>query len=104
MRDGSLLLTWAGLDHRQRADVLVAVIADRVEQGWGAAQLAPLLAGLAELLPWVAQWHGEVDPAFGQRPAEAYQGFLDATAAGLGLTGGDLAAWRPPAPRRGRKS
>ena len=37
----------------------------------------PLLAGLAEVMPWVRQWHGEVDPAFGQSPADAYDDYLD---------------------------
>ncbi|MBA2696713.1 MAG: hypothetical protein H0U62_12940, partial [Actinobacteria bacterium] len=58
-------------------------------------RVIPLLAGLAELLPWVTQWHGEFDPAFGGSPAELYQGFLDGQLAELHLTPADLTGWRP---------
>ena len=37
----------------------------------GHRRLTPLLAGLPEVMPWVRQWHGEIDPAFGQSPADA---------------------------------
>jgi hypothetical protein len=104
-RDGSLLLGWAGWDHLQQAQALAIYIAERRElENWGADQLTPLLAGLAELLPWVAQWHDEVHPDFGQRPAEAYAAFLNEQLLQLGLTRADLTAWRPPpAPTRGRR-
>ena len=29
------------------------------QDGWDADRLMPLLAGLAEVMPWVRQWHGE---------------------------------------------
>ncbi len=94
--DGSLLLGCAGWDHREQAQALAVLATERrTEDGWARERITPLLAGLAELLPWVAQWHGEVDPAFGSSPAELYQGFLDAQLAELHLTRADLAAWRP---------
>ena len=37
----------------------------------------PLLAGLAEVMPWVHQWHGEYDDDWGGIPAEEYQAYLD---------------------------
>lgn len=94
--DGSLLLGWAGWDHREQAQAL-AVLAStrRAEDGWDRDRLTPLLAGLAELLPWVAQWHGEFDPAFGGSPAELYQGFLDGQLGELNLSRNDLTTWRP---------
>ena len=27
-------------------------------------------------MPWVRQWHGEIDPAFGLSPADAYDDYL----------------------------
>ncbi|WP_258953537.1 BREX-2 system adenine-specific DNA-methyltransferase PglX [Lentzea californiensis] len=64
--DGSLLLGWAGWDHREQAHALAVLIAARHgEDGWDGERLLPLLAGLDEVLPWVKQWHGEIDPAFG---------------------------------------
>ncbi|MGH3800726.1 MAG: BREX-2 system adenine-specific DNA-methyltransferase PglX [Pseudonocardiaceae bacterium] len=94
--DGSLLLGWAGWDHREQAQAL-AVLATvrRSEDGWSRDWVTPLLAGLAELLPWVAQWHGEFDPAFGGSPAELYEGFFDAQLAELDLSRADLTTWRP---------
>ncbi len=94
--DGSLLLGWAGWDHREQAQALaVLVTGRRSEDGWSRDRVAPLLAGFAELLPWVAQWHGEFDPAFGGSPAELYEGFLDAQLGELDLSRADLATWRP---------
>ena len=73
--DGSLLLGWAGWDHREQAHALMTVIEDRTTRdGWDAARLIPLIAGLAEVMPWVRQWHGDIDPAFGMSPADAYAG------------------------------
>lgn len=103
-RDGTLLLGWAGFDHLQQAQALVAYVTERQElDAWGAEQFVPLLAALAELLPWIRQWHPDVDPEFGQAPADAYDGYLDQVLLQLGLTRDDLTAWRPPAPTRGRR-
>ena len=35
--------------------------------GWPPERLQPLLAGLLELVPWLEQWHNELDPAYGER-------------------------------------
>ena len=54
-RDGTLLLGWAGCDHLQQAQALAAYIGERRElDAWDAGRLTPLLAGLAELLPWLS--------------------------------------------------
>ena len=65
--------------------------------------LTPLLAGLAELEPWVHQWHAERDARTGMSPAQAVTGTLDQQLTSLHLTREDLAAWRPPTPTRGRR-
>lgn len=93
--DGTLLLGWAGWDHREQAHALAITITHRRnEAGWDADRLVPLLAGLVEVLPWVRQWHTEIDPAYGTSPAEAYDGFLDTQLADLDLGAADLKA--PP--------
>ena len=103
-RDGTLLLGWAGWDHLRQAQALATYVSERRElDAWGRDELTPLLAGLAELLPWVAQWHPDLDPEYGVRPADAYTAFLDEQLLQLGLTRGDLAAWRPPTATRGRR-
>jgi hypothetical protein len=104
-RDGTLLLGWAGWNHLQQAQAVAAFISERRElDAWDAGQLAPLLAGLAELLPWLRQWHGEIDPAFGQSPAGAYEAFLEQQLLALRLTSGDLAAVKPQPVTRGRRA
>jgi hypothetical protein len=103
--DGSLLLGWAGWDHREQAHALMSLIEDRTTRhGWEKDRLAPLIAGLAEVLPWVKQWHGDVDPEFGMSPADAYASYLEDQQLRHGLTADDLTAWRPPKPTRGRRS
>jgi hypothetical protein len=101
--DSSLLLGWAGWNHRQVAHALTALILNRSEEGWGPDRLAPLLAGLAEQLPWVRQWHGDVDPELGVSPAEMYSDFLADQQERFELSDADLANWRPPATTRRKK-
>ena len=60
--DSTPLLGWAGWDHAQQALALAAIIQEREQEGWDDERLVPLVAGLAELQPWVEQWHSEVDP------------------------------------------
>ena len=74
------------------------------QEGWDAERLTPLLAGLAELEPWLHQWHAEPDPRMGMSPAQAVTATLEQQLARLGLTRADLAAWRPAAATRGRRA
>ena len=103
--DGSLLLGWAGWDHREQAHALMTIIEDRTTRdGWDAARLIPLIAGFAEVMPWVRQWHGDVDPAFGTSPADAYAGYLEDQQLRHGVTASDLTDWGPQPTGRGRRS
>ncbi|MGC7099482.1 BREX-2 system adenine-specific DNA-methyltransferase PglX [Amycolatopsis lurida] len=102
--DPTLLLGWAGWDHKDQALALVNVVNDRLEQsGWGADKITPLLAGLAELLPWVEQWHAGYDAEWGGNPAEEFRTVLGQQQAKHGLTDEALSDWRPEPARRGRK-
>jgi hypothetical protein len=103
--DSSLLLGWAGWDHREQAQALATLTVEREQiDGWPADRLTPLLAGLREVLPWVRQWHGDFDPGIGDSPAAVYDGFLTETTNRLHLTDAALTAWRPPRATRGRRS
>ena len=94
--DGSLLLGWAGWDHREQAQALAVLVSQRRgEDGWPVERVTPLLAGLAEVLPWVRQWHGEIDARYGASPADIYAGFLDGQLAELQLTVDAVRTWRP---------
>ena len=103
--DQSLLLGWAGWDHHEQALVLTTLIEQRsTVDGWDTERLTPLLAGLAEVMPWVRQWHGEIDPAFGQSPADALDDYLTHQRESRSLTEEALRTWSPaPAARRGRR-
>ena len=101
---GSLLIGWAGWDHKDQAAALIALIDDRATtDGWQTDRLTPLLAGLLELMPWVRQWHHEVDPAYGQSPAEAYDAYLTTERESRHLTEAALRTWTPPPSPRGRR-
>ena len=104
--DGSLVIAWAGWTHLQQATALAGGYLDRKEnEGWAPERLAPMLAGLLELLPWLKQWHNDLDPHFGERMGDYYAGFIDQEARALGFTLDDLRAWQPvrAAAKRGRK-
>ncbi|MEU9465342.1 BREX-2 system adenine-specific DNA-methyltransferase PglX [Streptomyces avermitilis] len=101
--DPTILLGWAGWDHKDQVQALVNVINDRTEQaGWDASRIAPLLVGIQELMPWVHQWHGEYDEEWDGTPAEEYQAYLDEQRTKHGLSADDLKAWRPEKKTRGR--
>ncbi len=104
--DGSLALSWAGWDPLQQATALAAYYLDMKDsEGWPADRLLPLLAGLLELLPWLKQWHNALDPNFGERMGDYYDGFVRDEAKALGVTLEALRAWKPAvtAARRGRR-
>jgi hypothetical protein len=102
--DGSTLYGWAGWDHAQCAQGLAQrIVAARETEGMDAERLLPLLAGLLELLPWLHQWHAEPDPEYGMPLSDFYDNFLDERTRALGCTRAELAAWRPPELRRGKR-
>ncbi|GAA0398826.1 BREX-2 system adenine-specific DNA-methyltransferase PglX [Micromonospora gifhornensis] len=82
--DGSELLGWAGWDHLAQAQALATVYLDRkTQEVWPAHRLLPLLAGLAEIEPWLHQWHSGEHPAFPGSPAEFFTDFINAELAAL---------------------
>jgi hypothetical protein len=93
--DTSMVVGWAGWDHLQQLRALAGLYTTRKHDGAETPELTPLLAGMAELLPWVLQWHDDPDPVFGDRMGQYFTGFLDTERAALGLTTDDLTAWRP---------
>ncbi|MCE7001656.1 BREX-2 system adenine-specific DNA-methyltransferase PglX [Kibdelosporangium philippinense] len=102
--DPTPLLGWAGWDHAQQALALAAIMNERETEGWTDERIVPLIAGLAELQPWVRQWHGEVDPTYGVSLAAIIDEELAGRAQRAGKTLDDLAAWRPAATGRSRRS
>jgi hypothetical protein len=104
--DGSLPIAWAGWNHLQQATALAGYYMDMKDsEGWEPPRLHPLLASLLELVPWLQQWHNELDPVYGERMGDYYQGFVTEEARAQGFTLDDLRAWKPVAvaAKRGRK-
>jgi hypothetical protein len=95
--DPTLVVGWAGWNHLQQATALVAYYDARKREGWDAKRLTPLLAGLDQLLPWIHQWHPEVDPEYGETAGQSFQHMLESDAHELGLTVEAIRNWTPPA-------
>jgi hypothetical protein len=93
--DPSLVIGWAGWNHLEQATALVGYYDTRKREGWDARQLAPLLAGLDQLLPWIHQWHPEIDKEFGETAGQSFQTMLEHDAHELGLTLEEIRAWKP---------
>jgi hypothetical protein len=84
--DSTLLLGWAGWDYKDQAQALVNLVNDRSAQlAWGADKIGPLLDGLAEIMPWIAQWHGSYDEEWEGVPAEEFEAFLAEQRARFGV-------------------
>ncbi len=92
--DGSLVIAWAGYDHLQ----LARAVAERFEharQNEGRT-LVPLLASLGQLIPWLKQWHNEMDPTYGTRLGDFFESHLETEAKALNMTVAEVMAWKPP--------
>jgi hypothetical protein len=102
--DGTLMIAWAGYDHLQLARAISAYYVDIQERlgGRDDPRLAPLLACLIELLPWLKQWHNEVDPEFGLHMGDYFEGFIQEEARQMGKTLDQIKAWEPPKKTRRR--
>ena len=94
--DPTMVVGWAGWNHLQQATAIVAYYDARKREGWTAERLKPLLAGLDQLLPWIHQWHPEVDSEYGETAGQSFQHLLESDAYELGLTLEEIRKWTPP--------
>ena len=101
--DRSLVVGWAGWDALEQSRAVAGYFNRmREQEGWTAERLAPLLAALLELLPWVRQYHNAPDPEFDVGMGDYFEAFIDDEARALSLTREALRNWTPPE-RRGRR-
>jgi hypothetical protein len=104
--DGFPVIAWAGYNHLQLAQAISAYYVD-VQENFGGRddpRLVPLLGGLLELLPWLKQWHNELDADYGLKMGDYYAGFIEEEARQMGLTLEDIGGWQPPQKKaKGRK-
>ena len=102
--DPTLVIAWAGWDSLQQARALAAWYTEIIDrEGWPPERLHPALAGLAELIPWIKQWHNDIDPEFNQRMGDFFELFLQGQLQQYGLTHEDLRRWTPPTTSRARR-
>jgi hypothetical protein len=93
--DDSQVIAWAGWDHLQQAQALAEYVIDAKEnQGWPPERLKPLLAGLADLIPWLKQWHNDIDPDYGAGLGDYFAGFLEEQCRELGFAVEEVEAVR----------
>ena len=92
--DGTLVIAWAGYDHLQ----LARAIAERYEHAkeQEGRKLVPLLAAIGQLIPWLKQWHNDLDPVFNQRMGDYFESYLAEEAKALGKSVAEVMAWTPP--------
>jgi Domain of unknown function (DUF7008) len=97
-QDGTSMIAWAGYDHLQLARAISAYYVDIQERlgGRDDPRLVPLLACLVELLPWLKQWHNDIDPEFGMHMGDYFEGFIQEEARQMGKTLDQITAWEPP--------
>lgn len=96
--DNTLVIGWAGLNHLQRAQAIAGWYEDRKDiDGWEANRLMPMLVALDELIPWLKQWHNDIDPEFGERMGDFYEGYLFEELRRWELAREELAKWQPVA-------
>ena len=101
----TLLVGWAGWNALELCQAVAAYASEVIEQdGWPPERLTPLLAVLQENLPWLKQWHNEVDPEYNQRLGDFFETYLYSQLAIHGLTEDDLRAWTPPDIGRRRRT
>lgn len=100
--DPTAMLGWAGWDHAEQGIALVSLYDDRNDDT-APERLIPLVAGLAELMPWIRQWHAGMDAQLGIDWADYLGGQLTSLAERSGTPLADLPDWRPAPPTRGRK-
>jgi hypothetical protein len=73
----------------------------RSREGWTPDRLVPLLAGLLELVPWLIQWHNEINPEYDLRMGDYYRDFVRDEAQTIGYTLDQVRGWEPPAKAKG---
>jgi hypothetical protein len=96
----SPVIGWAGWDHADR----MAALGMLLEQAEGEPdKQLPLLAGMAELLPWVRQWH-EDDDRYGTPLGPMWAEHIEGERVRLGLSRDQLQSWAPPKKARSNKT
>jgi hypothetical protein len=88
--DPGLVIAWAGWNHLQQAQAVAAYLEDLKSAGATESKQLLLLAALSQLIPWLRQWHNDLDPALGVRLGDYFLSYLEDELRRLGRTATDL--------------
>ena len=99
--DTTPVIGWAGWDHLRQAQALATHYLEALElESWPVERLLPLLAGLLELVPWLKQWHNNIDPTTGERMGDYFESFVAEHARRHGTTIDGLRELQPTVPAK----
>ncbi|MGP5693541.1 BREX-2 system adenine-specific DNA-methyltransferase PglX [Corynebacterium variabile] len=101
--DTTLLLGWAGWNDLDKGLAIFSTFADRADEDADTDTLAGILAGLVEVLPWITQWHNDLDPQFNLRMGDYLEAQLIDAARNLSIPVEDIPSHAPTPATRGRK-
>ncbi len=95
--DPTLLLGWAGWDAPTLCQAVATYYIEVLERGgWDDdARLTPLLAVIYETVPWLKQWHNDLDPDYDHRVGDFYESYVHSQLPQLGIPAEHLRTWAP---------
>ena len=100
--DPTLLVGWAGWTALDLCQAVATYCTEVTEQdGWTATRLAPLLAVIQHNLPWLKQWHNDLDPTYNLRLGDFFETYLDSQLSIHGMTSDDPRVWSQPCAKKG---
>ncbi len=100
--DPTLLVGWAGWTALDLCQSVATYCTEVTEQdGWTATRLAPLLAVIQHNLPWLKQWHNDLDPTYNLRLGDFFETYLDSQLSIHGMTSDDPRVWSQPCAKKG---
>lgn len=101
--DSTLLLGWAGWNDLDKGLAIFSTFADRADEDADTETLAGILAGLVEILPWIKQWHNDLDPQYNLKMGDYLEAQLAEAARSLSIPVEDIPDHAPKPATRGRK-
>lgn len=93
--DPTDVIGWAGWDHLQQGLAIYRLFLERKQEEAPVEVQAALLNGLQQELPWIMQWHNDVDPGTGERLGSYLSQHLEEHTHQLGISLEDLEQHNP---------
>lgn len=101
--DPTLRIGWAGWDHLQQGLALMSLYSDLKDEDASRETLGCVLSGLKEQLPWILQWHNDINPDMGIRLGDYLRDQLLVAASDIEVAVEDLENFVPVTTKRRAK-